>query len=130
VSGKQKERREFWRQKVAQQNESSQSVRVFCREHGLGEHSFYAWRQRLRKEGAPVRFTLVETKPAGAAECQPLFGATAHFAKQVVGGRAITPLLARLFAEELVSAVRGGRGMDSLPATIPDLMLSYVNNIK
>ena len=49
--------------KIAQQDESGQPVRVFCSEQGLGQHSFDAWRQRLRKESAPVRFTLVETKP-------------------------------------------------------------------
>jgi len=38
-------------------------VSVFCGEQGLSEPSFYAWRQRLRKQNAPVRFALVETKP-------------------------------------------------------------------
>jgi hypothetical protein len=37
---------------------------VFCREEGLSEPTFYAWRQRLRKQNTPVRFALVETKPA------------------------------------------------------------------
>lgn len=37
---------------------------VFCREQGLSEPTFYAWRQRLRKQNTPVRFALVETKPA------------------------------------------------------------------
>jgi hypothetical protein len=67
VSGKQEERREQWRRKIGEQEQSGQSVRVFCRERGLGEHSFYYWRQRLRKESAPVRFTLVETRPAAEA---------------------------------------------------------------
>ena len=35
------------------------SVKQFCKEQGLTEYSFYAWRKRLRKRG-PVRFALVE----------------------------------------------------------------------
>jgi hypothetical protein len=35
------------------------SVKQFCKEHGLTEYSFYAWRKRLQKKG-PVRFALVE----------------------------------------------------------------------
>jgi hypothetical protein len=38
-------------------------VSVFCREQGLSEPSFYAWRQRLRKQSTAVCFALVETKP-------------------------------------------------------------------
>jgi transposase-like protein len=72
VSGKHAERREFWREKVTEHDESGQSVREFCTEQGLGEHSFYAWRQRLRKERAPGGFTLVDTKAAGITEREPM----------------------------------------------------------
>ncbi len=58
------ERRELWRQKIEQQEKSGQSVRAFCSEQGLGENSFYWWRQRFRRDSRPVRFALVETKPA------------------------------------------------------------------
>jgi hypothetical protein len=34
-------------------------VKQFCKEQGLTEYSFYAWRKRLRGEG-PVRFALVD----------------------------------------------------------------------
>ena len=34
-------------------------ARPFCRERGIGEYSFYAWRRRLRQNG-PARFALVE----------------------------------------------------------------------
>jgi Transposase len=61
---KAEQRRELWRQRIAQQEKSGHSVSVFCREQGLSEPSFYAWRQRLRKQNTPVRFALVETKPA------------------------------------------------------------------
>jgi len=62
MSKVQAERREFWQQWIAKQAQSGQSVRAFCRERGIGEHSFYMWRQRLREE-TPVRFALVETRP-------------------------------------------------------------------
>jgi hypothetical protein len=61
---KQEQRRELWRQRIAQQETSGQSVGVFCSKQGLTEPTFYAWRQRLRKQNPRVRFALVETKPA------------------------------------------------------------------
>ncbi len=63
MSRNQGERRELWRKRVAQQESSGQSIRAFCRERGLSEPAFYAWRQRLRT-GNPVTFALVEAKPA------------------------------------------------------------------
>jgi transposase-like protein len=72
MSRRQEERREWWRQRIARQEESGQSIRAFCKDHGVGEHSFYSWRQRLREEKAPVRFALLETKPAGEAKPQTM----------------------------------------------------------
>ena len=43
------------------------SVKQFCKEQGLTECSFYAWRKRLRNESGPVRFALVE-RSAGRQE--------------------------------------------------------------
>lgn len=60
---KAEQRRELWRQRIAQQETSGQSIRAYCRGRGLPEHAFYGWRQRLREQTAPVRFALVETKP-------------------------------------------------------------------
>ena len=34
-------------------------MKQFCKEDGLTEYSFYAWRKRLQQSG-PVRFALVE----------------------------------------------------------------------
>ena len=53
-------RQEYWKQVIAQQEKSGQSVRAYCREQGVDEHSLYMWRQRLRWE-MPVSFALVET---------------------------------------------------------------------
>ena len=59
----QSERRKYWGGVIAEQEASGKSVREFCRERDLGEHSFYWWRHRLR-EMKSVSFALVETKPA------------------------------------------------------------------
>ena len=48
-----------WAERIATQQRSGISVKQFCKEHGLTEYSFYAWRKRLQESG-PVRFALVE----------------------------------------------------------------------
>jgi hypothetical protein len=63
VSTKQEQRREQWRQRIAEQESGGQSIRAYCGERGLKESAFYGWRGRLRKRNTPVRFALVETKP-------------------------------------------------------------------
>ena len=56
-------RREYWRERIAEQERSGMSVQRFCEVQGLTEQSFYQWRKRLR-ERQPMRFALVETGPA------------------------------------------------------------------
>lgn len=48
-----------WAERIAAQQRSGMSVKQFCKEQGLTECSFYAWRKRLQ-QGGPVRFALVE----------------------------------------------------------------------
>jgi transposase len=48
-----------WGERIAAQQRSGISVKQFCKEQGLTEYSFYAWRKRLQ-QGVPVRFALVE----------------------------------------------------------------------
>jgi hypothetical protein len=50
---------EEWAERIATQQRSGISVKQFCKERGLTEYSFYAWRKRLQERG-PVRFALVE----------------------------------------------------------------------
>src|SRR5436305_1812032 len=50
-----------WAERIAAQQRSGISVKQFCKQQGLTEYSFYAWRKRLQ-EGGPVRFALVERK--------------------------------------------------------------------
>ena len=52
-----------WAERVAAQQRSGISVKQFCKEQGLTEYSFYAWRRRLQKK-EPVRFALVDRRAA------------------------------------------------------------------
>lgn len=61
----QSERQQHWRVVIGEQEASGRAIRDFCRERSLTEHSFYWWRQHLRKE-KPMSFALVETKPAAS----------------------------------------------------------------
>lgn len=59
-----KDRCGHWAKTITEQEESGLSVAAFCREKGVCAGSFYHWRRRLRTANEPVRFALVETKPA------------------------------------------------------------------
>jgi transposase-like protein len=50
-----RERRTYWQGLVAEQEASGKSIREFCRERNVTEHSFYWWRRHLR-EDKPVSF--------------------------------------------------------------------------
>jgi hypothetical protein len=50
-----------WAERIAAQQRAGVSVKQFCKEQGLTEYSFYAWRKRLQQTG-PVRFALVERR--------------------------------------------------------------------
>jgi len=39
----------FWQNNIGQQRRSGLSIREFCRQHGLTEPSFYAWRGELNR---------------------------------------------------------------------------------
>jgi hypothetical protein len=54
-----KSKADEWAERIAAQQRSGISVKHFCKEQGLTEYSFYAWRKRLQESG-PVRFALVE----------------------------------------------------------------------
>ena len=51
-----------WAERIAAQQRAGISVKQFCKEQGLTEYSFYAWRRRLQQTG-PVRFALVDRSP-------------------------------------------------------------------
>jgi transposase-like protein len=38
----------IWREAIADQRQSGESIQAFCRARGLNESSFYRWRKRIR----------------------------------------------------------------------------------
>jgi transposase-like protein len=60
---------EYWRELIARQAASGMAVQRFCKEHGLTEQSFYAWRKRLKKE-QPMQFVLVQSGPVAQPPVQ------------------------------------------------------------
>src|SRR5689334_23729618 len=51
-----------WAERIAAQQRAGISVKQFCKEPGLTEYSFYAWRKGLQQT-RPVRFALVDRNP-------------------------------------------------------------------
>ncbi len=62
MAKKQSNRSEYWRQQVSEQERSGLTVRAWCEQARVNEHSFYNWRARLRRASPPIRFALVETQ--------------------------------------------------------------------
>ena len=54
-------RSEYWRSRIAEQERSGQSVKMFCKEHDLTEQAFYFWRKRLREQ-EPVQFAVLQSR--------------------------------------------------------------------
>ena len=66
-----------WRERIAAQGTSGQSIRAWCREHNHHEHAFYWWRSRLglspktavkprlnRRHAKAIKFAEVEVNRA------------------------------------------------------------------
>jgi transposase-like protein len=58
--------RDQWRERIAEHASSGLTIKQFCKDRGVAEHLFYAWRKRLRAT-EPVRFALVDRAGAGHA---------------------------------------------------------------
>ena len=58
-----------------------------------------------------------------------LYRACSRLAEMVGTERGITPLLARLYAEQLIDEAQEDGTVHELPETIPDLMLRYLNSL-
>lgn len=63
------ERRSYWLAAIELQAESGLSVRQFCRQEGLSEPSFYAWRRRLATPREPA---LAKPVPPAAPNFVPV----------------------------------------------------------
>jgi transposase-like protein len=53
----------YWRTQIALWQESGLSVRAFCKEHGVVETSFYAWRREMIIRARETGFTEEITEP-------------------------------------------------------------------
>lgn len=54
----------FWRDAIGRWQRSGQTIRGFCREHGLSEVSFHAWRRTIAQRDEPIHSaTPVEREP-------------------------------------------------------------------
>ena len=60
-------------------------------------------------------------------EDSELFHAYGRLAEMVSDGGHITPLLAKLYAEQMIASAREGKLQLDLPDTVPGLMLEYLN---
>ena len=63
-------KRAYWIKVIHEQKASGQKARPFCREHGIGEYSFYKWRRRLQ-QSEPVQFALLAPAPAAGPRPDP-----------------------------------------------------------
>ena len=59
------QKREYWGKLIAEQEASGQTIRAFCKERGISDHSFYFWRKRLGTS-EPVQFALLKTVTSAA----------------------------------------------------------------
>jgi hypothetical protein len=60
------EKERFWRAAIRRQGGSGQSVRGFCRQEGLSEPSFYAWRRELKRRDGKRRVRKSARRPTQA----------------------------------------------------------------
>jgi transposase-like protein len=93
-------KREYWGKRIGEQEASGQAVRPFCRERGIGEHSFYQWRKRLR-QSETVRFALLESRPSG--DMAPAIELVLTTGERLRMGNQVTAATLRL----VLDAVRG-----------------------
>lgn len=72
----------FWRGVLRRQEKSGVSVREFCRQEGIGESNFYAWRQAIAqrdtKEVVPAFVPIVS---------RGVFGGSGEIVLELGGGR-------------------------------------------
>jgi hypothetical protein len=79
-----------------------------------------------------IGFISTYTAQLGASDLQDvaLLAARQRLVEMLSDGtREATPLLAKLYAEQLVLPSTLGQQLDQLPTTVPDLMLSYISSL-
>ena len=97
---------EAWRERVAAQCASGQSIRAWCRENSHHEHAFYSWRRRLGLSPAPAR------------KRRSRLGGHLGFAEVVMDRQAVAASVAERRVEPILRRFAGGREL-VLPASMP-----------
>jgi len=88
MSERKREDRAKWRELVAEQMASGQSVALFCRERGLRNWEFYEWKSRLRQAEAG-QFGAVEVRTAKRATQLPPVAPSKAIEIRLAGGRSL-----------------------------------------
>ena len=95
-----------WRERIVAQQASGLPIRVWCRDNGCHEHSFYWWRARLNLQpGAVKKRRRVTPKPM-------------PFAEVLLDRRVTQPAQATETSAALSLRLAGGREL-VLPASMP-----------
>jgi transposase-like protein len=110
VGRRDRAKEQSWRELVARQASSGQSVREFCSVQGLNENSFYAWRQTIRQRDGGAK----RTQKAAAfvpAMIRADAGSESWLVIELSGGRAlrVPGSIPSERLAELVAAVEGRR---------------------
>src|SRR6266576_1085502 len=95
-------RRDYWRERIAEQERSGLTVGRFCKEQGLTGQSFYLWRKRLLEQ-QPMRFALVET---GSARRQPATEQVWNWCWRPASGCALAPASTATTLRTVLEALR------------------------
>jgi hypothetical protein len=97
------EKEKFWREKLAEQKRSGQTIRQFCEQNELGEVQFYYW-QRALKGKQP------EKKPAGFVELVRPAGASGSSGVKICIDDRVSIVLDRGFDERTLKSALAAVG--------------------
>jgi hypothetical protein len=75
----------FWRSMVKRQRQGGATVRAFCREQGISEPSFYAWRKELQRRDGERSIGVGSVAGAGCVAAGESEGRLIPV--EVIGGR-------------------------------------------
>ena len=67
--------REEWRRIVDGQQASGLTVAAYCRDRGIKDSAFYAWKRRLRSPARPSRLSkpaFIEVKPSNLSATEAM----------------------------------------------------------
>jgi hypothetical protein len=101
-----------WRERIAAQRASRQSIRQWCRVNGCREYSFYWWRARLNQEPAGAAGRRREDAGAGAIPFAEVIvrAAAQPLCLRLIGGRELV-VPASMPVEQVAKLIRLVEGL-------------------